>query len=64
MRNKPVIQPFSERRGDQVRLSKVGGSIVTTFHGEPIFYFPTKESYEEYKVLTADAIRRKVGILA
>ncbi|WLP59868.1 hypothetical protein [Bacillus pumilus] len=64
MREKPVIQPFSEKRGDQVRLSKVGGTIVITFHGEPIFFFPNQESYEEYKKLTADAIRRKVGILA
>ncbi|TYS31798.1 hypothetical protein [Bacillus pumilus] len=64
MREKPVIQPFSEKRSDQVRLSKVGGSIVITFHGEPIFFFPNQESYEEYKKLTADAIRRKVGVLA
>ncbi|MGE6627300.1 hypothetical protein [Bacillus altitudinis] len=64
MREKPVIQPFSEKRDDQVRLTKVGGSIVITFHGEPIFFFPNQEAFEEYKKLTADAIRRKVGVIA
>ncbi|QCU17529.1 hypothetical protein BPGQ101_01085 [Bacillus altitudinis] len=64
MREKPVIQPFSERRGDQVRLAKVGGTIVMGFHEELAFYFPNQEAFEEYKKLTADAIRRKVGVIA
>ncbi|MGD6976098.1 hypothetical protein ACQCU3_03835 [Bacillus altitudinis] len=64
MREKPVIQPFSEKREDQVRLTKVGGSIVITFHGEPIFYFPNEQAFDEFKRLKADAIRRKVGVLA
>ncbi|QII25947.1 hypothetical protein G3M80_15585 [Bacillus altitudinis] len=64
MREKPVIQPFSEKRGDQVRLAKVGGSIVMGFHEELAFYFPNEQAFDEFKRLKADAIRRRVGVIA
>ncbi|MBU8576035.1 hypothetical protein [Bacillus pumilus] len=61
---KAVIQPFSDHTGDQVRLSKVNGSILMDNNGNPHFYFPNQEAFEKFKKLKADAIRRKVGVIA
>ncbi|WP_144460048.1 hypothetical protein [Bacillus pumilus] len=62
--DKAVIQPFSDHTGDQVRLSKVNGSILMDDKGSPHFYFPNQEAFEKFKKLKADAIRRKVGVTA
>lgn len=51
---KAVIQPFSDHTGDQVRLSKVNGSILMDNNGNPHFYFPNQEASKSSKPMRSE----------
>lgn len=58
---KAITAPFSNRREDQQRLYKVGGSIVIDKQGRTIFSFPSMDKYREWQRLGAEAYQRKVA---
>ncbi|AKQ71737.1 MULTISPECIES: hypothetical protein [Bacillus] len=60
---KAITAPFSNRREDQQRLYKVGGSIVIDKQGRTVFSFPSMDKYREWQRLGAEAHKRKVGIV-
>jgi hypothetical protein len=51
---KPIEIPYSERRFDQWRLSKVSGEIVMDKRGVPRFRFRNREQFEEYRKLNSE----------
>ncbi|MCM3436811.1 hypothetical protein M3657_21310 [Bacillus licheniformis] len=60
---KAITAPFSNRREDQQRLYKVGGSIVIDQQGRTVFSFPSMDKYREWQRLGAEAQKRKVEIV-
>ncbi|NPC93642.1 hypothetical protein HOO54_15730 [Bacillus sp. WMMC1349] len=58
---KAITAPFSERPGDQDRLTQVGGSIFIDKRGKVLFRFPSMDAYREWQKLGTEAYKRKVG---